>query len=391
MDTPPLGSVLVPPLGLAVLLTLDATPVWRVVGFCVVLSLCLTGVLLLKAENPFQDYLYGATLGSCALDGFHLLFLVQPLHAYWHESDRKPMREYSALRRWFWVACMSFTPRGVGWNYKVKNVPEAPRISRRAFLVVTAIKVLKYLLFLDVAHCWVRHNPVFSASASIASQGYFVRCINIVAFVGFRMDYYSMNISYLVLAILSVAAGVCEPRSWPNLYGRWRDAYTVRRFWGHTWHQLMRRWVSSYGKYAARMLGFKSGSQASSYTQLYVGFLVSATAHMFGDVMMTPSILGISLTFFVSQACAITVEDVIIAAAKKVTGVKRRNIWTRAIGYAWVCWWFCYSLSGPFDAMIAYASSPEKFERIAPTMVEKVGKAMGWDVGVALERWFAQA
>jgi len=34
-----------------------------------------------------------------------------------------------------------------------------------------------------------------------------------------------------VLAVVAVGTGLHEPRLWPGPFGRWKDAYTIRRFW----------------------------------------------------------------------------------------------------------------------------------------------------------------
>ncbi|KIJ59888.1 hypothetical protein HYDPIDRAFT_117987 [Hydnomerulius pinastri MD-312] len=310
------------------------------------------------------------------------------MQEYRYESEEKPIQDAPFLKRWYWSLCVAYGFRGVGWNYRVKNIPKTPRMSRRAFVLVTLLRIFKYAFLLDAAHLWMRYNPVFSSpGASITSQGYILRCANIVAMTLFRMDYASSSITYLALAVITVAAGFYEPRYWPDLFGQWRDAYTIRRFWGHTWHQTMRRWLSNYGKVAARFLGFRPGSQGSSYTQLYVGFILSAFIHTLGDLMISPSLLGTSYWFFISQAIAITVEDGVIAVARRA-GVKESAL-TRAVGYAWVCWWFAYSLPRPFDTMIGYALSSGRLEAVPPTMIESFGGWLGLDVGSALRTLFA--
>lgn len=41
-----------------------------------------------------------------------------------------------------------------------------------------------------------------------------------------------MTMSYYIIGAASVAFGISEPKVWVDPYGRWKDAYTVRRFWG---------------------------------------------------------------------------------------------------------------------------------------------------------------
>ena len=43
------------------------------------------------------------------------------------------------------------------------------------------------------------------------------------------------------------------------------------------------QFVSSYGKWLARAAGAKPGTKASSYIQLYAGYIVSGLLHEIGD------------------------------------------------------------------------------------------------------------
>jgi hypothetical protein len=127
-----------------------------------------------------------------------------------------------------------------------------------------------------------------------------------------------------------------------------------------TWHQMMRRVcfmpyslklsmlthlqvVTIYGKSSARFLGFQPGSTGSSYTQLYVGFIVSGIAHCGGDLMVGKKYAGLSFPFFFAQAVAITFEDAVLALAKK-SGIPVSDLLARLVGYSWVVFWFNLSL-----------------------------------------------
>ena len=39
------------------------------------------------------------------------------------------------------------------------------------------------------------------------------------------------NILYNVLSLICVGTGMAKPEGWPDTFGDWSDAYTVRRFW----------------------------------------------------------------------------------------------------------------------------------------------------------------
>ena len=75
-----------------------------------------------------------------------------------------------------------------------------------------------------------------------------------------------------------------------------------------------------------------------------MAFFVSALIHELGALNISRRDLG-ELRFFLSQAVAITFEDIVIAAAKKLS--YRDGRWVgRVVGYFWVFAWLSYSLRG---------------------------------------------
>ena len=99
--------------------------------------------------------------------------------------------------------------------------------------------------------------------------------------------------------------------------------------------------LSSHGKYLTqRVFRFPSGSNLSSYTQLYTAFLISGLIH-------NPGRDTRPLQFFLFQAVAITFEDATIALAARI-GLKTMH---RSIGYFWVYCWFVFSLPSWVDSL----------------------------------------
>lgn len=84
-----------------------------------------------------------------------------------------------------------------------------------------------------MADTYIDLNPIFAPGPqvrSIRAQGPILTVSNVVAYSS--MLYYTLNVSYDALALFGVALRLSEPTYWPLPFGRWRDAYTVRRFWG---------------------------------------------------------------------------------------------------------------------------------------------------------------
>lgn len=87
---------------------------------------------------------------------------------------------------------------------------------------------------MDAAQTFIHTNPLFSGSPSelenalISSQGLPYRCLNIVAWM--LTPYAGIRLQYYLISAISVMLGLSMPADWPAPYGRWSEAYTVRRF-----------------------------------------------------------------------------------------------------------------------------------------------------------------
>jgi len=159
------------------------------------------------------------------------------------------------------------------------------------------------------------------------------------------------------MALVCVGLGGSSPTLWPDIGGRLEDAYTLRRFWGRTWHQRMRLTVVGLGKLTAnKVLKFPRGTKGSSYTQLYLAFFMTGIFHFAGDFMFEKRLVSRPFKFFLLQAVAITFEDFVIYLAKRFlsksgieskpgnAGWSWRGAVVRVVGYCWVLIWFCLTV-----------------------------------------------
>jgi len=277
----------------------------------------------------------------------------------------------------------------------VKNIPPAPRQSRPLFILRCTLHFAYNIVFAEVARLYVWYNPAFS-SGTIGSQGYVALCIDTVAFTG--LTYWALNAVYFATAAGSVAIGMYEPRMWPDLFGAWGDAYTVRRVWGRTWHQMMRRFLVPLGQATSSALGFKPGSRGSSYTQLYVAFFLSGLIHTGGDIVLasstsTASRSFFSMPFFLSQAFIITFEDMVIWIAGRLE--VKDNVWTRILGYVWVAAWFGWCVSGLVTNIVkaggGVPNSGMDTSAMDSNLVQVVLGLLGFDIGTLVKSWFSEA
>ncbi|KAG6918897.1 hypothetical protein DXG01_010552, partial [Tephrocybe rancida] len=280
----------------------------------------------------------------CALLSYHGLnsttgdkmqdYSIEPLREYRHSTDvgDDEPRKRSFGRRFYWAGCVLLSPRGFGWNYQVSNVPAAPSLNRGRFVISRIFRVIALFLIIDAGQTFIHTRAMFLVSdeelqyASITSHGLLFRFLSILAWMS--GGYAGIRVHYDLASTLSVLLGLSKPADWPEPFGSWKEAYTVRNFWGRTWHQMLRQFLSSFGTATTKFFGFRKGTNLSSYTQLFVAFTISGILHCFGDAM----------------AVAITAEDVIIAVAKRSGLFGKKTSWTTAIGYAWVVAWFMMSV-----------------------------------------------
>jgi hypothetical protein len=93
---------------------------------------------------------------------------------------------------------------------------------------------LRYIFIFDAAQSYMHLNPLFSlsgnASLPITAQGYGFCCVNIIAYMA--RVYCSVQLQFTLLGAFCVTIGFYDAKDFPPLFGRWRDAYTLRRFWG---------------------------------------------------------------------------------------------------------------------------------------------------------------
>lgn len=104
--------------------------------------------------------------------------------------------------------------------------------------------------------------------------------------------------------------------------------------------------VQQPGIRLARLLGFRKGSFASSYVQLYVAFAMSCLYHEANIFHAARRDIG-EFIFFMPQPIAITIEDLVQWCYRQITGRTKDDKLTpfaRSCGYLWVFIWFSYSL-----------------------------------------------
>ncbi|KAI5780471.1 membrane bound O-acyl transferase family-domain-containing protein [Geopyxis carbonaria] len=292
------------------------------------------------------------TLRSIAL---HLSGTIEHTHHRPAIEEPGAPATYSPLRKLAWVLSLLASPRAVGWEptyvsrglsrippfflaalrtdrYKTLALPYTPRAhaatprSRPAYVLWALKRAAGSYLALDLARTYnLAHPAPLARGITLPDLLAFGTCA-----------WAAIEMQYCALAAVAVATHASEPCDWPRLFGSPRDAYTVARFWGRTWHQLLRgavgplaRALRCEGRLAATALAFAVSGLGHAY--------VSWTVRPRGPAGAGAGAGANMLCFFWSQGVAVAVEAAVMQAWPEKWRGGRWGAWWRVAGYgpAW--------------------------------------------------------
>ncbi|WYZ34165.1 hypothetical protein EsH8_I_000441 [Colletotrichum jinshuiense] len=80
--------------------------------------------------------------------------------------------------------------------------------------------------------------------------------------------------------------GLSGPDDCPPLYGSLTSSYSIRRFWGVTWHQCLRSGLTGHADIIANFILPFRQRMVSRYLRLFIAFLISGMIHHSSDIAM---------------------------------------------------------------------------------------------------------
>ncbi|THH15923.1 hypothetical protein EW146_g4633 [Bondarzewia mesenterica] len=316
----------------------------RALLFPPILGMSLYMILFTTTGKDSDDIVTWSLIITALLQGSDVL-LINDVADLRLVGQKTPTNDLSLFQRCKWASRLLTSPRAIGWVHEPRHVfpPHPPASqSRWNFVKKQSLSALTYFVILDVVHTWIVLSPAFQRDGiSLASDGYPMRFLNTALHAAHLWSY--MSFGYTAASVVAVALHITEPSEWPALYGRWSDAYTLRRFWGRTWHQVFRRVVSTHGDFVTyRLLKLRKGTFVADNLHRYTAFLVSGIIHAVGEYGMFRDEFrekSGAIRFFLLQATAICVEQEIAKIFKpKPTPLLR---W---LGYMWTFLWFVHTL-----------------------------------------------
>ncbi|KAH7048229.1 membrane bound O-acyl transferase family-domain-containing protein [Macrophomina phaseolina] len=289
-----------------------------------------------------------------------------PEEDYFHLDNRTTSPHHlGPLRKLKWSADLWVQWRGVGWNWKVDNVPESspssgcsPRfVLTQIFWVVVKIGAFQVLTRYAFCPLYPAENTVQAfLSLPLWQQNY-------ISAMQLFLGTLSLDSTYRIFTIFAVGLGISKPEYNAPFFGSLADAYSVRQFWGKYWHQTFRKVLNTAGEVAAWSVGAKKGTLVSRYLKTYTGYVTSGAMHAAPGLFILHSSPLTSLTHFLHMplyAVIVTVEDALKACGKRI-GIKDSAL-VRIAGYFWTAFWipfiYRYALIFVIDIGFHDASCP---------------------------------
>ena len=145
------------------------------------------------------------------------------------------------MKKLGWMLSLTFNARLVGWLQEPRDhLPPRPQSSRRAFLWNTLLKLIINATLLDITTLVSPQGSTIDFTdgpeAYLATVPFLHRVPYVLAW-GIRARN-MVSFPHNIAALVCVGLGGSSPTLWPDMWGRWRDAYTVRNLWGYVRHHV---------------------------------------------------------------------------------------------------------------------------------------------------------
>ena len=207
-----------------------------------------------EATDPLKvTYIVGCTIASHFIFLTYLLFTEESFPDRWRRIrdevhadpdagglDRLPSN-FPFTKKLWWMVDLAYGGRMVGWVQEPRNsLPPHPPPSRRTFLRKTFLKFIMNAITADFATSVLALSPAFDYRLHDPTDGpeTYLAAVPLLRRVPYILSFgvemgASMGKIHDAIALVCIGLGQSSPTLWPDIWGSWSDAYTLRRLWGY--------------------------------------------------------------------------------------------------------------------------------------------------------------
>ncbi|KIY48467.1 hypothetical protein FISHEDRAFT_28725, partial [Fistulina hepatica ATCC 64428] len=297
------------------------------------------------SDSVRSAYNHGILVAQTLFMASDYILLTDVQRVFSRKDQKGPTYNAPALVRFEWAFDLLTSYRGIGWLHEPRNIPrlDAKAASSRLSFVLLQLRWLAHFwMCYEFACVCIAWSPLFAPGSEIAHRSWLDSYFIVVVLLA--LQYSLVGFPYHLAAALLVACGLSSPDRWPPAMGSWSEAFTLRGFWGKTWHSMLRRTLTSHARFITfDLLRLPPKTRVSRYTALYASFLVSGIMHELMEYHLILSMADDGLTwktytytcmpYYFWIATAMIVEDAAIELGKRV-GIEGGRLW-KVVGYLW--------------------------------------------------------
>ena len=204
-------------------------------------------------DSPMVVFIVGNSIAYHFIFTAYLLFAEGQFPDHWRRVRDEVQAKANAggtnadlpsnfplTKKLWWMVDIACSPRMVGWVQEPRNcLPPHPPPSRQTFLWKTFLKFVINTVITDFTTSVTALNPAFDCRLHDPTDGpeTYLAAVPLLRRVPYILAFgigagASMGAVHNALALVCVGLGHSNPTLWPDLWGRWGEAYTVRKLWG---------------------------------------------------------------------------------------------------------------------------------------------------------------
>ena len=226
---------------------------YRVVALLAMIYLASQIYLTPEPIDPKAAYPVGCVIGCHFVFRVYLLFTEGSFPDHWRRIrdevgaevdadglDKLPSK-FPLTKKFWWMVDIAYGVRMIGWVQEPRDgMPPRPPSSRRTFLWKTLLKFIMNIITADLMTSALALNPAFDHRVHGPTDGpeAYLAAVPLLKRVPYVLVWSigtgaSASAIHNTVALVCVGLGYSSPALWPDLWGRWADAYTVRNLWGY--------------------------------------------------------------------------------------------------------------------------------------------------------------